>query len=193
VSVLVYIIIALVLAYHHWWWFFIALAVVIVIRHAPWFANIIARDLDLDDTDGMTYWVARQALPAWGERGMWVWRHAALMSNDGDAPQENAPPPVPVPVPSTGGSPDTNAIRPNDNDSMREQYLVIMADQRDERGGYLFSANQIHAAIGGHRATVLARVRERRDATPQPVYRTEDGATAPAAHPITRDPHGPTH
>lgn len=174
-----------VLIYYRTWEVGVILLVLVAIRRAPWFANASATMLDLDQYSGMTAWVARQALPAWdGAR--------VVMSPDEDEPEERAPMPVHVPVPSSGGSPDTRAIPPGDDTSRREQFLVIMADQRDERGGWLFSANQIHAAIGGHRATILAQVRDRRAATPQPVYRTDAGATAPASHPVTRDSHGPS-
>ena len=61
-----------------------------------------------------------------------------------------------------------------------------MADQRDQRGAYLFSANDIHSAIGGHRATVRAKVKDRRSATLPAQFRQEDQTTAPACYPVTR-------
>jgi hypothetical protein len=158
---------------------FATAAVVIAIRHVPVLADEVARMADLESYPGMTAWLARVLLPGWRSP-------ETLMSIVEDERQNNARVPVHVPVPSTAGSPDTAAILPNDDESMRDQFLNIMADQKDERGNYLFSSNQIHAAIGGHRATVLARVRDRRAATLPAQFRQDDGDIAPATYPVTK-------
>jgi hypothetical protein len=155
-------------------------AVLLAFRHVPFIADELVRmgEFDRYDSDTWTARIVHTLLPAWGGRD---W----FMSRPGDGGENNPAQAVHVPVPSTPGSPDTVAIAPNDDDTIRDQFLNIMADQKDERGNYLFSANQIHAAIGGHRATVLARVRDRRSATLPPLYRTEEGETTPATHPVT--------
>jgi hypothetical protein len=151
------------------------IAVLIILRHTPMLADEIARMAQLDTYHGMTLWAARLALPAWSH-----------MSSDGNQDIKNPPPAVRVPVPGSVGSADTIAIAYADDATIRDQFLNTMIDQKDERGAWLFSANAIHAAVGGQRATVLAKVRDRRAATLPPLYRDDQGATVPATHPVSR-------
>lgn len=152
-------------------------ACLMIVRHTPTLSADVVALLRLDAFDGWTARLVVFTLPAL----------QSLMVSEEDEAQNKSDMPVHVLRPETGGSADTGAIRPNDDDSMRDQFLITMADQRDERGGYLFSANQIHAAIGGHRATVLAKVRDRRSNTLPATFRQNDGTTAPAEYPVTAD------
>jgi hypothetical protein len=147
----------------------------IALRHVPLLADEVATMLGLDRYHGLTRMVARYLLPGW-----------AHMSSLLDADTKIPPAAVHVPIPETPGSADTIAIPYQDDMAIRDQFLLAMADQKDERGNWLFSANQIHSAIGGHRATVLAKVRDRRSATLPPAYRADDGTTAPATYPVTK-------
>lgn len=156
-------------------------ACLIGVRHIPLLAIDFARLLRLDSFEGMTNYATVFLLPGVASRVV------VMSRSEDEQPTQNGPIAVHVPGPGTAGSPDTNAI----DESPRDQFLFRMIDERDERGGYLFTANQIHKAIGGHRATVLAKVRDRRSATLPPLYRNDTGIAAPATHPITRDPHGP--
>lgn len=154
------------------------IGVLMIVRHVPTFSADVAGLLRLDSFDGWTVHAVLFALPA-------LRSYMSVMSRSGDVSGEKGDSPVHVPIPSTAGSADTKARSYDDDESRRDQFLITMADQIDERGGYLFSANQIHAAIGGHRATVMARVKERRAAALPPLYRQEDGNTAPAEYPVT--------
>lgn len=155
------------------------IVVLLAFRHVPLLANRIACDLQLESYAGATAWLAHVLLPGWRSSDL-------HMSSADDGRPETPRAPVHVPIPDTAGSRDTTAIQYHDDESARDQFLDIMCDQKDERGGYLFSANQIHAALGGHRATVLARVRDRRSRTLPPVYRDENGALDVATHPVTK-------
>ncbi len=156
-------------------WLAIWFGVLVAFRRVPWFANEIARMLDLDEQVGMTAWAGRVLLPAWDG--------AVVMLNDeDDEPRIIAQPVVHVPVPRT----DTNAVEPPDRDITRDAWLKAMALARDEKGKYIFSSNDIHDACHGHRATVLARVKELRAGDPPPQFRAEDGATTPATYPVSK-------
>lgn len=150
-------------------------ACLMIVRHTPALSADVVALLRLDAFDGWTARLVVFALPAL----------RSLMVSEEDEAQNKGDMLVHVLRPNTAGSLDTGAIRPNDDESMRDQFLNLMADQRDERGNNLFSANQIHAAIGGHRATVLAKVRDRRSNTPPAEFRQSDGTTAPAEYPVT--------
>mgnify|MGYP001571479652 FL=1 len=154
-----------------------AMLLIGVIRHSSWLSDEIARLGNADQAVGMTRAVWLFVLPTLN-------RYVSIMSRSEDGAGEKSDNPVHVLIPNTLGSADTKAI---DDESRRDQFLIRMADERDERGSYLFSANQIHAAIGGHRATVLARVKDRRATTLPPLYRQEDGRTAPAHYPVTKE------
>lgn len=156
-------------------------ACLMIVRHTPALSADVAALLGLDAFDGWTARLVVFALPAL----------RSLMVSEEDAAQKNGAVSVHVLRPETAGSLDTGAIRPNDDETMRDQFLILMADQRDERGGNLFSANQIHAAIGGHRATVLAKVRDRRSNTLPAAFRQSDGTTAPAEYPVTSQKAAP--
>lgn len=150
-------------------------ALLLAVRHVPTLARDLACLMRLADFDGWTARAVLFALPA-------LLPDMVIMSS---APDQQvaalADNPVHVSVP---GSAVVSAVPPSELD-MRDQFLIAMADQKDERGAYLFSANQIHAAIGGHRATVLAMVKDRRASTLPPVYRDQTGDTVPATHPVS--------
>lgn len=100
--------------------------------------------------------------------------------------------PVYIPVLETGiesaGIPDAadmDAEKPFDRDITAGEWIVRMACARNEEKKYRFSANQIHAAVGGDRNTVLAKIKEIRSGPPAPEFRQPDGTTAPATRPIT--------
>lgn len=154
------------------------IGMLMIVRHVPTFSADVAGLLRLDSFDGWTVHAVLFALPA-------LRSYISVMSRSEGVAVEKSNSPVHVPIPSTAGSADTKAVSYGDDESRRDQFLITMADQRDERGVYLFSSNQIHAAIGGHRATVLARVKDRRAATLPPLYRQDDGGTAPAEYPVT--------
>jgi len=160
-------------------WLAIWIAVLITLRRVPYLANEIANMLDLESYSGLTLIVARLLLPGWESREM-------LMSRTMDLSREKAHTPVHVPVPSSTGSPDTIAISYKDDATMRDQFFNSMADARDERGAWLFSANQIHAAFGGKRADVLDKIRERRSAIAPAQFREDDGSIGPATYPVTK-------
>jgi len=66
------------------------------------------------------------------------------------------------------------------------EWIAWMAVARGKDKKHRFSANAIHAAVGGDRNSVLAMIKELRDVPPPAEYRQPDGTTAPAAHPVTR-------
>jgi hypothetical protein len=76
-----------------------------------------------------------------------------------------------------GAAPDIDAANAGmDDDSYKPpristhlsdaEMIVLLAAQRGKDGKHRFSANAIHALIGGDRNTVLARVKELRSGTP---------------------------
>jgi hypothetical protein len=64
------------------------------------------------------------------------------------------------------------------------EMIILLAAQRGADGKPRYSANAIHALVGGDRNAVLARVKELR-AVPPAVFRQPDGTIAPASHPVT--------
>jgi hypothetical protein len=148
----------------------------LLIRHVPTLASDVARLLRLDSFDGWTEKAVLFALPA-------LQAYDPLMSRE-EALEERAPVAPPVHVPAPGIAP-VPAESPAGLD-IRDAWIVSMAQARDEHGEYLFSANDIFKANGGHRATVLARVKEiQHGAAPAP-FRQEDGTTAPAHYPVSK-------
>lgn len=161
----------------HWsWWNLFIVVGLIALRRAPWFANAIALRFELSEAIGMTAWAARMLLPGWDG--------ARVMSRAvGEGEERSAPMPIHVPV---QGIAVVSAKPPSDRNIIIDAWIVALADARDEKGGDLFSANAIFKAVGGHRAAVLARVKERRSGVPPAQFRQDDGATAPADYPVTR-------
>lgn len=171
------LVVALVIvAYYHTWEVAAIALAVVALRRAPWFANALAYQFGLDDPEGMTLFVASALLPAWdGAR--------PLMSRS--EVEEADAPPIPVLV-SVPGTSDTKADQPPDRDITKAAWLVAMAEAKDERGAYLFSANDIYKAFGGRRGPVMARIKEIRERTPPAQFRQEEGGTAPATYPVTK-------
>lgn len=159
-------------------WILIMAMVVTALRRVPPFANQIAAMLELDSAVGLTALTARFLLPAWDSPDR-------VMSRAIDLAQEKDRAAVVVPVPGSLVPPAQTAM---DRDTSRDGWIVKMAEARDENGDYMFSANQIDKAIGAHRATTLARVKEIRENKPPAVYREENGGVAPATYPITKAP-----
>jgi hypothetical protein len=160
------------LGYYHSWLALITVVALILFRRWPWLANQIAGMLELETYDGMTAWIARHALPAWsGARG--------VMSRSEGAPAA-------IGVPGTVGTASTNAPNLPDRDISADAWIVALASATDEKGRPKFSASKIFALLGGHRATVLARVKEIQEGIPPPQFRQDDGSTAPAEYPVTK-------
>lgn len=116
----------------------------------------------------------------------WLWPYVQplIMSRLGWAPKEKGgEKAVHVPIQGTAV---VSAKPPSDRNIIIDAWIVALADARDEKGGDLFSANDIFKAVGGHRAAVLARVKAIRSGVPPAQFRQEDGATAPADYPVTR-------
>lgn len=151
-------------------------AALLAIRHTPALAISAAHLLKLDSYDGWTARLAVIALPPL----------AAFMSRPDAPPARNDPhAPIHVPGPRTA---DTSAAEPPDRDITKEAWIASMARAKDAAGKWIFSANQIYAAVGGHRASVLDVVRAIRDDAPA---QFRDGeTTAPASYPVSRG--GPT-
>lgn len=149
-------------------------AALIALRHVPAFATDISRLFDVASYDG------------WTRRAGWLLLPGATGTDDyvpiaTGTTVALAPEPILVSVPGT----DTSAIPPADRDITKDAWIVAMAGARDEKGKFIFSGNRIFDAVGGHRATVMARVKEIQSAEPPAQFRQEDGGTAPASHPIT--------
>lgn len=150
-------------------------AALIALRHVPAFATDIAKLFDVASYDG------------WTRRAGWLLLPGASGADDyvtiaTGATVALAPEVVQVTIPGTA---DTSAIPPADRDITKDAWIVAMAGARDEKGKFIFSGNRIFDAVGGHRATVMARVKEIQSAEPPAQFRQEDGGTAPASHPIT--------
>ena len=108
--------------------------------------------------------------------------------------------PVYIPVSSmpyqTGGmekdeadAPDIDAVDAGmphfDRDITDGEWIVRMACARGADKKYRFSANQIHAAVGGDRNAVLAKVKELRAGVPPPEFMQPDGTRVQATYPVT--------
>lgn len=147
----------------------------LIVRHVPTLAEDIASGLKLHDYTGLTAACLRLLLP--GAR--------SLMVSGGDGEEETRGAQVVVePMPGIAGS---SAVAPPDRDITKDDWIVAMAEATDSKGAYVFSANQIDKAIGAHRATTLARVREVRSGVPVAQFRQDDGDTAPATYPVTKE------
>jgi len=165
-----------IVVYERSWYVLIIVLAIGAVRRWPWLADEIAAMLDLESYHGMTAYIARLALPAWAG--------ARLMSrSEGEGDERIAPPAVHIPIQGTAV---VSAKPPSDRNIIIDAWIVALADARDEKGGDLFSANDIFKAVGGHRAAVLARVKAIRSGVPPAQFRQEDGATAPADYPVTR-------
>lgn len=109
----------------------------------------------------------------------WVWPHVRsfIMScMTGVVPHE--------PVRTSAEPPDTDAVRtstleddrttseaPTISHKMSDVDLIaVLTVQKDERGGYRFSANKIADFVGGTRADVLAQIRVIREPSPPVQY-----------------------
>jgi hypothetical protein len=138
----------------------VCVALLAIVRHTP-----LARGL----AGGLPDWLCLLLLPG-------------AMSSWGEDDETMRGDPVHGAVPRT----DTNAESPPDRDITRGAWLRAMACARDENGRYVFSANQIVKAIGGHRATILARVKACRGSELPPAYRADDNTTAPATYPVSK-------
>lgn len=146
-------------------------AALLAIRHTPALALSAAHLLKLDTCEGWTAQLAVLVLPPL----------AAFMSRPAPpAEQNNSRNPVQEPVRRTA---DTNALPPPDRDITKDDWIASMARAKDAAGKWVFSANQIYAAVGGHRASVLDQIRAIRDDAPA-VFRSEDG-TGPASYPVS--------
>jgi hypothetical protein len=90
------------------------------------------------------------------------------------------------------GAPDIDAVKVGmptfKRDLTDAEWIAWMAVARGKDRRYRFSANTIHAAIGGDRNAVLATIKELRAVPPSAEFRQPDGSTAPASHPITSRP-----
>lgn len=142
-----------------------------IVRHTPALSADVVALLRLDSFDGWTARLVVFALPAL----------RSLMSNAEARPSETVREPVHVPVPGTAlVSGESPAVR-----DIRDDWIVRMAEAKDEKGKFLYSANDIFKANGGHRATVMARVKEVQTGVPPAEFRQNDGTTAPAEYPVT--------
>lgn len=148
-------------------WLAIILLGLTLFRRWPWLANAIAHRLELDTYDGMTAYAARIALPAWSHM------------SSAAAPEET------IAVPGTAGTAGTSAIRLPDRD-ISDDWIVALAEAKLPNGKRRFSAEKIFALVGGHRATVQARVKEIQECVPPPQFRQEDETTAPASYPVSK-------
>jgi hypothetical protein len=70
--------------------------------------------------------------------------------------------------------PDTHAARPGTVniplDITGNDLIALLAVLKQPKNGKPLSANDIADLVGGHRATVLARVKEIRSGAPAPAY-----------------------
>jgi hypothetical protein len=118
----------------------------------------------------------------WGER-------YGVTSTEDEPKKNPVRAPVYIPVSSMpyqeGGIADIDAETPFNRDITDGEWIVRMACARGPDKKYRFSANAIHAAIGGDRNSVLAKVREIRATPPPAEYMQPDGSRVPATHPVT--------
>lgn len=63
--------------------------------------------------------------------------------------------------------------------------IAMLSMQRGKDGKHRYSANAIHALVGGDRNAVLARVKELRAVAPPAEYMQPDGTKTAATYPIT--------
>jgi hypothetical protein len=87
------------------------------------------------------------------------------------------------------GAPDIDAVKSDMASFKRDktdiEWIAHMAVARGKDNKYRFSANQIHAAVGGDRNAVLATIKELRAVAPPAEYMKPDGTKAPATYPVT--------
>lgn len=123
-----------------------------------------------------------------------IWWDGRAMSSESEPRNTSVRSPVYVPVSSMpyqeDGIPDIDAELQADRDITGDAvWIERMARAPGKGKQYQFSANQIHAAIGGDRNAVLAKVREIRATPPRPEYMQPDGSRVPATHPVTGQRH----
>lgn len=152
-------------------------ALLMIVRHVPTLARDVASMLKLHEYEGWTLRAVLFALPA-------LQSDAIVMSRSDGAPSiDKTIALVHVPVPGTA---DTKAVPPVSRDITRDEWIGTMASALDEKGAFMFSANKIYAAVGGHRKDVLDIVRAIQDGGPPAQFRQDDGATGPADFPVTK-------
>lgn len=152
-------------------------ACLMIVRHTPALSADVVALLGLEQFDGWTARAILFALPAL----------RSLMSNADEGSPEAVRGVVHVPVLGTAlVSGESPAVR-----DIRDDWIVRMAEARDEKGKFLYSANDIFKANGGHRATVMARVKEVQTGVPPAAFRRSDGTTAPAEYPVTSQKAAP--
>lgn len=137
-------------------------------RHTPRMADELSAMCRLSTFDGWTDALIRFLLPA---------------MSSASAPAEILREiPRTVPVPSTSTTPQNIP----DADAEAQEWVTGMAAARKVDGSFRFSASKIFAAVGGHRATVLATVKAIQEPDMSAQYREGDGSTAPAEYPVSR-------
>jgi len=150
-------------------------ALLITVRHVPTLARDLASLLRLSEFDGWTARIVLFTLPA-------LYADQVIMSS-GDSQPAPAPAADPVHVPVQGTA--LVSAKMTTGDITKDAWIEKMALALDEKGKYFYSANDIFKANGGHRATVLAMVKQIQSATPPAQYRKDDGALAPPEYPVT--------
>jgi DNA-binding beta-propeller fold protein YncE len=148
-------------------------ALLLAVRHVPTLARDLAMLMRLAEFDGWTARAVLFALPA-------LLPDMVIMSSA--APQQVAAladSPVHVPVPGTA----VVSPKMTTGDITKDEWIEKMARAVNEKGKYVYSANTIFKANGGHRATVLAMVAEIQQGAQPAQFRQESGGVAPADYP----------
>lgn len=87
------------------------------------------------------------------------------------------------------GAPDMDAENPGMPRLSRtitdNEMIVLLAVQHGRDGKHRYSANAIHALVGGDRNTVMATIKELRATPPPAEYMQPDGSKVPPSYPIT--------
>jgi hypothetical protein len=152
-------------------------ALLLAVRHVPTLARDLACLMRLAEFDGWTARAVLFALPA-------LMPDMVIMSNA--PPQQTAAiGAAPVHV----SAPGTAVVSPKmtTGDIIKDEWIATMARALDDKGRYLYSANAIFKANGGHRATVMAMVKEIQQGKPPAQFRHESGQLAPAEYPVSKE------
>jgi DNA-binding beta-propeller fold protein YncE len=152
-------------------------ALLLAVRHVPTLARDLAMLMRLAEFDGWTARAVLFALPA-------LLPDMVIMSSA--APQQVAAladSPVHVPVPGTA----VVSPKMTTGDITKDEWIEKMARAVNEKGKYVYSANTIFKANGGHRATVLAMVAEIQQGAQPAQFRQESGGVAPADYPVSHE------
>jgi hypothetical protein len=152
-------------------------ALLLAVRHVPTLARDLAMLMRLAEFDGWTARAVLFALPA-------LMPDAVIMSNDA-SPLHTAPAADPLHVPVPGTAVVSGEL--TTGDITKDEWIATMARALDDKGRYLYSANAIFKANGGHRATVLAMVKQIQTATQPAQFRQESGGLAPAEYPVSKE------